>query len=632
MRGFAEVYSALILSLITILALAAVYLAASNAVRTAGVVSLSSLQYTPPRMELNATGSCENGYLQAELTVYASSPAARPLELEVWSIDGRLVSTWRFNGSTVSFRIPCVGSYVLAVRFRYGVWLYSFDLDPSKPCLHGRLVSAETLLSSRCAWWGGLALVNSGGFSALLAASRLVPAWIHAPLKAGVEPYEAAAAGVVPGYDTPSDIVHIDFLSTNISRANDFEEVHVYDYVTRSNPVQVANLHIASATVYMDSHILHIVDRWFVAEFNATEAYREARIYEFRVELNLTSSGVVYQSPYIASYGWGTATVTSTAGERVVAAGSVGSIYIPFLVTDGSPSTRLHVEVIPIPYLYTVNEYVYPLWSPYASSCPPLTYPNWVHIYGGEFRVPLYVSARIHVVPVNEYDPKQLILPPEYSTLATAGWQSRITVPYKTFTVLEPVRADAPVEISVTISPELLGGLQEAVVVLEISYAAGWSGWAPFKFDKAGYVGISLDEGLVGFVGAEFYLHITLVGSKWGAAGLIAFPPGLRPVPGEAMESIGIYVPQEERVLRGCTGYYRVAVGGEAGGVAVLYRVRGVYTITESYPGSLTDGLAETLLASSQLTSITFPPDLLTLYLEKGAEVLVLEPTITRSS
>jgi hypothetical protein len=560
LRGLAEIFSAIIVGLLTLTALTTVILVALREYSGLRTAAMMSLQYMPPRMNLTLLSSCQNGAAKALLTVYGVVNV-EPLELEVWdAARTTLVSKWAFSGNKVVFSIPCSGQYVLIVRYKYGVWTYSFDLDPGKPCLHGRLVSVDKIRHGVECLEKLFSRTISKSSNIMLSIS-----WAHGPLLTSIDPGKAALAGVVPGYDVHERYVRVESLETNVVYVNNAESSYLY----WEGPTS-ATLHVYWLNATATGNLLHIIHGEGVVEFSINDK-DIAWIYP---KLRIMDGNILYEPALYGAWMYGDEFNYSDyylGVSKVIAAGGVGSIYVPFILTKNSKPVKLDIFLLPTFNDVTVQEYASGLWG----YCPPLSYIDKL-VYKGKLNNPIYISIKLHVIPTTAYRSDKLILSKSYAVLASGNWQSQIIIPYKSITILPPTKLDHNIEANVTINPDLLGKLQQAVVVLDVSYAGGWSGWAPYEFYKVS--GSTGDAGMIAVMGANFYLYIGVEGAQGAGRGLIYSPLMLRPSPAQFLKGV-MFTYSVGKAVRGCKEYYKLQLTLRDPGIILTYRVTNSYKL-----------------------------------------------------
>ena len=644
LRGYSSLLGSALIASITVISLAMLAAAASQ--WAAGVRDLAERAAAfsvPPRMTLEPLGQCNaTGWLEAVLKVEPVTSGFEPLAVEVYSAeDGKLLYSRLFGANrTTIVDIPCRGFVELVVIGENGgIWLYRYELDPSKPCLNGARINGKELLQNSTSCLTGL---NSARIVAEQAAQKAVrevlliqygpvlqPVWAAGPLLPGASPVYAAASGPLPGaYVDPEKL-----------RLYPVTEWPVRDSVESSERDLGC---CGCGELYVRRRALEpIAGGLLRIEHREARVYACADIYyKYRLKprIELTSQGLLHTTSKLYGYDrrWEPSTGFTIpyddggCSASWISGGAAGSIYIPFLVTTESEPEAVTLLLLPRdPVSVAINETVtgHRAWRYCGESAC---------VYTGTLALPAtYVSVKLHLLPPNSYDPGKLVVARGRAGQVDASWQARAQEALYTETIRiegrSVARLDHPVAVTITIGPELVKRLgptaTAAVAVVEVSYAAWAGSWASrFLYPLGGYA----------MVGTELLLYIAHSHSEAAAAGELLAPATLRLEPVAEAQPVERIVLERKAYTASRTIADRLYYGTYYSTFTITYNETLVledpglvlYTVE---PGSqLTVSIASTQPSGEPVeldytaTRIPFPKSIIQEVLEKGAKPLIL--------
>lgn len=627
-RGLGGTLAGLFVAIITVISLAAIYVVIQRSLDTALVAVKTVASSAPPRMVLKPLGNCSGGVLRAVLSVY---PAAdKPLRAIVVTLDGRNY-TYDFIGNNATITLPCSTESVVVVEHKLGTWVYRYELDPTKWCMHGVLVNTSSLLRG-CAQpeqlpGGSKAYEDIALNASRLAVKRILyllysPAlelsWAYGELSKAFQSRvsRAVAVGLVPGYTSYSDKTGIDSIAS--SQIRRVKASFTYDSIARSY-----SYHLYRRMLIISNGLIHLEHE----ELNATVWTPNEHYYNYIVwaKAYLYPHGITFPPITTYNYGWDqSSTTTEIRTDNIrVDTGVIGSIYIPFLVTQLSNSYKLTIYFIPgynnITIVQRYNHYMS------GGSCP-LTWPIITGVK--QLSNPVYIDVKLHVFSPNSYDPGKIIVEKNYAGYVDNTWQELVQVPYETINLAGPLAIYNATVVEITLSPRLLPrNMKVAIVVLDIRYAAGWTGWSnPGNSTWIPHYAVT---------GADLYMYIGMEGINGTANGYVLAPENLVPQgysPEARITRISghianysftymMHIGGKWITINNMDCRYNVTIYSSLDALLanlLLYNIQGSYTLAASNPPLPPSA------SSITLSRLVFEENLVEYYLQYGSLVLVL--------
>ena len=151
MRGLSGVVSSTVLALVAVTSVSLIMVYAGIAVEAVKREASSWLAGVPPMsLEVVDSNGCEDGIVEAALRVGLRGLGWLAGDVVVLRArDGGVLAAAKLRGGEARVPIPCDDYVVLLIRGPR-VWHYSYELDPTKPCLRGYLIRGRDLLEARC--------------------------------------------------------------------------------------------------------------------------------------------------------------------------------------------------------------------------------------------------------------------------------------------------------------------------------------------------------------------------------------------------------------------------------------------------------------------------------------------------
>ncbi|BES82156.1 hypothetical protein [Pyrodictium abyssi] len=558
MRGYGSLLGSALIASMTVISLAVLAAAASQ--WAAGVRDLAERAAAfsvPPRMMLEPLGQCNaTGWLEAVLKVEPVTSGFKPWAVEIYNAGERKLLYSRFFdvNNTAVVDIPCSGFVELVVIGKNGgVWLYQYELDPSKPCLNGARVNGQELLqnSTSC-----LTSLNTTGIVTEQVTQEAVrevllvqygpvlqPVWAAGPLLPGANPFYAAANGPLPGaYVDPERLRLYTITEWPVRDSREYGETgYVRARCSYGCPP-------AESELYVYRRVLEpLAGGLFRIEHReaAIHVANSASWVGYKLKAKILAAGLlatdydkcVFKSiyspcvPVFSSMDWREGyTVPGRVGGNGYtwasweSLGAAGSIYIPFLITRDSQQETITLLLLPRD----------PVTAKVHLQCRGFDCPRGIDVVQNMALPATYVSVKLHLLPPNAYDPGKLVVARGLASRVDQTWQARAQEALYTTTILRATRLDHPIVLTLRLSPGLVKRLgptaTAAVAVVEVSYAAKAGRWiSKFLYYLGGYLPL----------GTEFLLYIAHSHTETVKADELLTPASMTITPCKSTRPVG---------------------------------------------------------------------------------------------
>lgn len=655
MRGYGSLLGSALIASMTVISLAVLAVAASQ--WAAGVRDLAeraAALSVPPRMMLEPLGQCNaTGWLEAVLKVEPVTSGFKPWAVEVYSAEGgKLLYSRLFNANgTTIVDIPCRGFVELVVIGKNGgVWLYQYELDPSKPCLNGAWINGQELLHNSTSCLTGL---NTTGIVAEQVTQEAVrevllvqygpvlqPVWAAGPLLPGANPFYAAANGPLPGtYVDPERLRLYTITEWPVHDSREYGETgYVRARCSHDCPPAEGELYVYRRVLEpLAGGLFRIEHREAAIHITNSASWRG-----YKLKAKILAAGLLatdydiceFESiynpcvPVFSSMDWREGyTVPGRAGGASYtwinweSRGAAGSIYVPFLITRDSQQETITLLLLPRD----------PVAAEVHLQCRGFDCPRGIDVVQNMALPATYVSVKLHLLPPNTYDPGKLVVARGLANHVDQTWQARVQEALYTATILRATRLDHPIVLTLRLGPDLVSRLgptaTAAVAVVEVSYAAGAGQWiSRFLYYLGGYLPL----------GTEFLLYIAHSHTETIKTGKLLAPASMKITPCTSTRPVGsilldnkTYEYSKTLVTRFWGSIYYTTYSISYNETLVLRNPSlvlcqaeaGTQVVIEVKPATVTEEPVELDLTASL---VPFPRSIIDEVLDEGAKPLVL--------
>jgi hypothetical protein len=536
MRGIEGVVGGLILGLLLLGFIAIFYSEMNKAMLVGREIAETAHKVRPYKIIVEPLAtSCMDNVLPVKL--FANSLRDDEISVLVYNTNGSLYTEKALVNGSALIKLPCSENVVIVLKGSDYFQLYSFDDDPTKPCLSGFLVNGSALLN------GDYCLETARSSSVPL---DLQPVWIRSVASGNEEAdlmltrYGILPCLVINMSETsitllgarPKHSFYYDPGLVNITAYKDRDDVIIYPkyckpgigcyYVERRGDfynklVDVIRLEYEDAELsiarpgwlYLRDYRA-VVNYPYYGEFMALNRY----YYTF-IDANITKMFFIFhaweeerdKNGYLIDE-----TELLPSLSKIVSVKTVDAILVPLLVSRYSKPLTISFAVLPVPYSISGEKY----WTTVFGN-------KFIESKYGPYSMPSFnISLHLFLVPLTEWRSTGIPVPIELGGIV----QCSSTVPAGYHEILVPrtrISPGAPSILSrtITIDPgtlfrdsDLVG--EQAVLILEVvldtkdfavpidtgdsCFGSGDVRTCPF-----GSLGIALIGGL------EAYIHLSIL-------------------------------------------------------------------------------------------------------------------------